>query len=195
MKNEIDRLYLGYSEEDSMKVQLSKCISYGDFVMKGIVEQNENFTNTELIVLSVYRNILELLDGLFLLADHNSKRSSTVVLRSLFEASANFSYLMIDPQKIKERADYYYVGYALEEIKVCKKALSLDKKGILSKKQLEQKIDDHYINLNGYQSNNYKEWLNQKNRLQAQRKNSNVHPNWYSVFNGPRSLKQTCIKG
>lgn len=42
-----------------------------------------------------------------------------MVLRSLFEASTNFSYLLIDPEKIEERANYYYVGFAIEEIKVC----------------------------------------------------------------------------
>lgn len=194
LKNEINRLYSDYPENDLKKVQLSKCISYGDLVMKEIVQDNKKFTNTELIVLSLYRNVLELLDGLFLLIDHNSRSSSIVVLRSLFEASANFSYLLIDQEKIEERANHYYVGFAMEEIKVCEKILALDRKGTLSPERLQKKINDHYINLNGYQNNNYKEWMRLKSKLVLQRKNPDFHPNWYSVFKGPRSLKQLAVK-
>ncbi|MEK5028723.1 DUF5677 domain-containing protein [Paenibacillus sp. FSL M7-1046] len=194
LKTEIDRLYSDYSEDELKKVHLSKCISYGDLVMKRIIRDNEKFRNTEIIVLSLYRNVLELLDGLFLLVDHNSKSSSVVVLRSLFEASANFSYLLIDYKKIEERANYYYVGFAMEEIKACERALSLDIKGSLSAEKLQKKIDDHYIILNGYQSSNYKEWMRLKVSLVAQRKNPEFHPNWYSVFKGPRSLKQLSAK-
>ncbi|AZK47230.1 DUF5677 domain-containing protein [Paenibacillus lentus] len=190
LREELDRLYTDYEEEDLKKIQLSKCISYGDLVMKGIIRDNDKFANTEVIVLSLYRNVLELLDGLYLLVDHNSKSSSIVVLRSLFEASANFSYLLIDHAKIEERANFYYVGFAMEEIKACKKTLSLDRKGILSAEKLQKKIDDHNKNLNGYQQKNYNEWKRQKNKLVKIRNNSDVHSNWYSVFNGPRSLKQ-----
>ncbi|MDH2330473.1 DUF5677 domain-containing protein [Paenibacillus polymyxa] len=195
LKAEIEKLYKDHTMDDQRNLQLSKCISYGELVIQEIINQKKKITNSDLIVLVIYRKILELLDGLFLLADHQSYSSSVIVLRSLFETSTNFVYILIDPKKIEERTNYYYVGYALEEIKVCEALISNGKNNsTFSADKLQKTIDGHFINLNGKHNEIYKEWMQLKEKLATQRRNPDFYPHWYSVFRGPRSLKQLAEK-
>lgn len=179
----------GCTDEDTIKRpqlrNLSFCIQTGLSILKEINETEEKFDNHDLIILSIYRKLLEQLDALYLLIDHYSESGATIILRSIFETFLSVVHILRDNTKIKERATCYYIAYVHEEMKIVNESLSGLNKTLLTKEELEMKYkqlsevlqNDRFIDI-------HNEWTKHK-KLKPK-----LMPKWYSLFNGPSNIKK-----
>ncbi len=160
------------------------------------INEESIINDYDVIVLSLYRKVLEQLDGLFLLIEHESKSGSVILLRSLFETSASLIYILKDKEKVEQRAHCYYVSYSIEEITFSRKVIAqkvYDE--FATEERFKRSIDSHTKNLNGKYKEVYQEWLKVQSNLERNKsKKGLIHPKWYSLYDGPITLKKLSKK-
>lgn len=163
---------------------LSKSIQFGE----GFLKDLEKRTDLELehkVVASLLRKLIEQADACYVLADHDLEGPLTVMKRSILETYLALRYILQKEELITDRAYSYYVGFLINS------------KNETRYWYKQQKVDvsdlglERLINIKSELLSNPKlkyilqEWQNTK------RKSKKPHnPNWYSLFNGPKSLKQ-----
>lgn len=170
--------------------ELSESINYGLGLM-GKLEVREDLTIEQKIILSIYRKLIEQIEGNLILADQKLKSPSVVMVRSALETYLSLKYITQRKKFIKDRAISYYLGYLKNQKNVYNKILENPPIYVqFPNEQYREKIVkiDQLL-----QSPIFKKTLNQwaitKNTLNKKFKN-NHEPKWYSLFKGPTSIKQ-----
>ncbi|MGN4637233.1 DUF5677 domain-containing protein [Bacillus cereus group sp. MYBK34-1] len=179
---------------DKQLNDLSKSINYSLGLM-GKLEVREDLTIEQKIILSIYRKLIEQLDGNLILADQKLKSPSIVMVRSALETYLSLKYITQREKFIKDRAISYYVGYLKNQIMVYNKILKNPPTHVqFSSEQYKENIMKIEQLL---QLPVFKKILNQwgitKNKLNKKFKN-NHEPKWYSLYDGPTSIKQLVNK-
>lgn len=168
---------------------LSKCIQFSLDVMNKL-EVRKELTIEQKILLSIYRKLIEQIDGNFILADHQLRSPSIVMTRSALETYLSLKYILQVKKFIKDRALCYYVGYLKNQKIVYNKMLSHPStKATFSTESFKNKVDNIDQLL---KSPNFKRILKQwevTKRFLNKKFNNTHEPKWYSLFRGPTSIK------
>ncbi|WP_019377686.1 DUF5677 domain-containing protein [Virgibacillus halodenitrificans] len=148
------------------------------------------------ITLMVFRKIVEKLDAIFILLENKSENAAKSISRDLIENFLYFSFIIETKDKYKIRALSYYFSNFKDQISLSKLLRTKNHRGIKIREFLDikadnkglvneaRKVEEHFISvLAKEQYNNIKvEW----DRLEKKGK----YPKWYSLFNGPKSMRQ-----
>ncbi|MEB9862127.1 hypothetical protein COJ38_21970 [Bacillus cereus] len=168
--------------------ELSKSICFAEKLLMDL-SAKDNLNLEQKIILSIYRKLIEQVDGNFVLVDHMLAGPSRVVVRAAFENLLTLKYILLEEDSIKEKALCYYVGY-IKSLEKISKQLKEDPPNNMpshypdSVLQKASKILD---------DTSLKDIVNEWNRLYLKRK-SRYAPYWYSLFNGPKNIKELVDK-
>ncbi|WP_318582916.1 DUF5677 domain-containing protein [Bacillus paranthracis] len=163
---------------------LSKSIQFGEETLKKM-ERKTDLKIEHKIILSLYRKLLEQVDGNYILADHKLEGPARVLIRSALETVLALKYILQEKRRIQDRAFSYYIGFLKTDLQIAKDSLELDFNDIpINKKELELSIKRSESILSQRQFNKV---INEWERANEK---SKYEPKWYSLFNGPTSIKR-----
>lgn len=165
---------------------LGRTIQFGDQVIKDYCS-DITLGTIEQVVISLYRKVVELSNGVFINADNGLKGPAMLCFRGGIEAYLSLEYILLEPKLIKQRAVAYYVGYrylqrgaAKEGIKIVEQGNSHDGKDVQYFKDAIIEIDSE-LQKNIF-NKTLKKW---KKELKEDK-----YLKWYSLHNGPGSVNQ-----
>ena len=172
---------------------LSKAIQAGQQILE-LSASKENLKHHDVIIISLYRKVLEQADGLFILLDHDSNSAATSTIRTLYETSIGMQFIFEKENLLANRANSYYVTYMHEQMTWAKKAI---KSGELSSIYT---IDELKGKVTKFESSLAKEplksvndvWMKEKAKLE--KKNKHFPPKWYSLYGSSSSFTQLASK-
>ncbi|MCU5408027.1 DUF5677 domain-containing protein [Bacillus cereus] len=169
--------------ESSLDI-LSKCIQFGEKFLKDL----DGRTDLELehkVVASLFRKLIEQADAGYLLASNDLEGPLTVMKRSVLETYLALRYILQNEETAKDRAYSYYVGFLKDSNNDMRIWLTQQKMDV-SDLNLET-----FINIQSELLRNPKLKYILQEWKKTKRKSKKQHdPSWYSLFNGPKSLKQ-----
>ncbi|MFB7351685.1 DUF5677 domain-containing protein [Bacillus thuringiensis] len=180
---------------DKRLIDLSKSIEFSVDLMTKLGER-EDLTVEQKIILSIYRKLIEQIDGNFILADHQLKSPSIVMIRSALETYLSLKYITQHKKFIKDRAISYYVGYLKNQrivhdnmLKNPPKHVSIPKEKFQNKiVMIDELLKEPIFN------KILKQWKITK-EIQNKKYNNTYEPKWYSLFKeGPTSIKMLVRK-
>ena len=172
---------------------LSKAIRYSQCILEKLT-QMESIHYEEITVITLYRKLIENVDGIFILADHHLESPSQSVIRAAYEVFLQLEFIFKIEKYINRRAISYYSTWLFEEVNFIDKQLkNKNKEPLLSRETLILKRESNNKLLE-IEFKSYKiEILSTMKRLKI-----NYPPKWYALFNGPKSLselsKETSLK-
>lgn len=161
--------------------ELSKSICFAEKLLMDLCVKDD-LNLEQKIILSIYRKLIEQVDGNFVLVDHMLAGPSRVVVRTAFENLLALKYILLEDTFIKDKALCYYVGYikSLEKMaKQLKKAPPRDMPSDYPDSILQKA--SKILNDSSFQ-----DILNEWN---YRKRNSGYAPYWYSLFNGPKNIR------
>lgn len=168
---------------------LSQVIIFADGLLEYIAEKG-NYTETEVVVFALCRQLIEQVDGVFIGIDQGNLSLSRSSLRNAYETQLGLNYIWKDPAKSIQRALSYKVGAMKEEISWFNIAIAdnilepdVPRSELITKKT----IIENSLNVATLLpiSN---EWNRAKQNLLSRQRNDD--PRWYSLFRGPSSIYQ-----
>ena len=168
---------------------LSKAILAGQQILE-LSASKENLKHHDVIIISIYRKILEQADGLFILLDHDSNSAATSTIRTLYETSIGMQFIFENEDLLANRANSYYVAYMHEQMTWAKKAMkSGELLAIYSLEELKEKVTKFKSSL---AKEPLKSVINvwQKEKAKLEKKNKPFPPKWYSLYGGASSFTQ-----
>jgi hypothetical protein len=172
-------------------VTIDRCVDYGESVLDEIQKhpRNEYVDST---VSLLFRDYLEFLDGVAVLIKNSCIESAIPILRSMFE---HFLYLIFILEKHQDsRAAAYHVAHVKSKQKFYKNFSNSGFKDKLTQNDYPMELPDKNLSKEIesleklLEKGKYKivndEW-------ERTRKNNykNRQPNWYSLYNGPKTIK------
>lgn len=168
---------------------LSKAILAGQQILE-LSASKDNLKHHDVIIISMYRKVLEQADGLFILLDHDSNSASTSTIRTLYETSIGMQFIFENEDLLANRATSYYVAYMHEQLTWAKKTA---KSGELSN---EYSLEELNEKVTKFESALTKEPLNsvnkvwEKEKAKLEKKNKHFPPKWYSLYGSASSFTQ-----
>lgn len=175
---------------DKQLNDLSKSINFSLDLMHKL-EVREDLTIEQKIILSIYRKLIEQVDGNLILADQKLRSPSIVMVRSALETYLSLKYITQRKKFIKDRAVSYYLGYSKNQIIAYNNILKNPPTSVqFSNEQYKERVEkiNQLLQLPVFKKTLH-QWEITKNTLNKKFKN-NHEPKWYSLFNGPTSIKQ-----
>lgn len=177
-------------EEDNCNPKLSP-LSKSILAGQQILEQStkkENLEQHDIVIISLYRKVLEQADGLFILLDHDSNSAATSTFRTMYETSIGMQFIFEDPAQIENRANAYHVAYIYEQLNWAQKAIrSGELSSLYTIDELKEKVVKFERTLSKKPLNLVnKIWLREKAKLN--KRNKYLSPKWYSLFDGEDSF-------
>jgi hypothetical protein len=168
---------------------LSKAILAGQQILE-LSASKVNLKHHDVIIISLYRKVLEQTDGLFILLDHDSNSAATSTIRTLYETSIGMQFIFENKDLLANRANSYYVSYMHEQLAWAKEAIKSDElSGLYTIEELKEKIANFKSSLSKEPLKSVnKVWHKEKEKLE--RKNKHFPPKWYSLYGGAGSFTQ-----
>lgn len=170
---------------------LSKAIRYSQCILVKLT-QKETIHYEEITVITLYRKLIENIDGVFILADHHLESPSQSVIRAAYEVFLQLEFIFKDERDINRKALSYYSTWLFEEVKFIEKQLQ-NKEPLISREILLLKRENNNKLLESEFKSFKIEILSTMKRLKIK-----YPPKWYSLFNGPKNLselsKETSLK-
>jgi hypothetical protein len=172
---------------------LSKTILAGQKILE-LSASKDHLKHHDVIIISLYRKVLEQADGLFILLDHDSNSAAISTIRTLYETSIGMQFIFEKENLIANRANSYYVSYMHEQRTWAKKAM---KSGELlakySLEELKEKVTKFETALANQPLKSVNDvWIKEKAKLEKQ--NRHYPPKWYSLYGGASSFTQLASK-
>jgi hypothetical protein len=151
-------------------------------------------------VLALYLHIIQMADSIEVLISNGCSEPANLLLRSSFEAKLSISYIL--EKNVSQRSISWMVKNIIDQIKQLerhdpsspkykefKETLSQDKLGNIDEFQKIPDISERITKL--------KEALTKPDYAEAyaeyqalRKRNRGVHPEWYSLFDGPKNLRE-----
>lgn len=156
-----------------------------DFSNKEIRSFQQNKVVQDLkdgVVSSLLRSIIELSIGVKVTAENGLRAPSEINFRAFIEAYLAIKYILHDEQKSEDRAIAYKIGYHQHQIETAQEAINDAVLLDTNIANMEHAIKEHTNIMN---QPAYKSVLDEFTRM-----TNKYAPKWYSLFGGPKSLKQ-----
>lgn len=174
---------------------LSKAIQFAEKLIVDYCKEKQIHTE-ETVILSLFRKIVELSDGVFVNADHELEGPATLCFRGVLEAYLSFEYILLDPKSIKQKAFAYYVSYQYQHIDIGKQ--------IIRKKEKRPggiDVEYYYKVIAEYEKllqddeliDTVNEWERVKKVINQKRRGRPISPKWHSLYNGPKTINRLAI--
>lgn len=164
--------------------RLSKTIKFGEGYLKDL-EKRKDLELEHKVVASLFRKLIEQTTAGYVLTEQNLEGPLTIMKRSILETYLTLRYILQKEELAKDRAYSYYVGFLKNE-NIDKRAWNKYPQVDLSHLDIQSFIDTNTQILNNPKFKYIlQEWENTKRKS-----NKKYEPKWYSLFNGPGSLKQ-----
>ncbi|PGS05885.1 hypothetical protein COC45_25770 [Bacillus cereus] len=138
-----------------------------------------------MVITALYRKIIELSEGVRVLAANGLAGPAELNYRGLIEAALSLEYILQDPAKTDDRAKAYKIGYHKQQIN------AVDQ-GDLSEQERELLCRGLSYHQQELALEELQEVLMKFDELQNQDRRGFI-PKWYSLDNGPRSINQLAI--
>ena len=161
--------------------------------------QNANETST---ILSL-RQMYDLSDGIYILLKHNSNDSAISVIRSLFEVEVGLEYLLQEDNEIRNLQFLFFYNKKKEEELLSNKSGTERHKKRLESFELDKNVNEEMLNdfknnqineddltaiQNTLKYDGYKKIRKYYNRNDVNKKH------WFSLLNGPKTIKELVEK-
>lgn len=168
---------------------LSKAILAGQQILE-LSASKEKLEHHDVIIISIYRKVLEQADGLFILLDHDSNSAAISTIRTLYETSIGMQYIFEKEDLLANRANSYYVSYMHEQSTWAKQAIkSGEFSDLYTIEELKEKVAKFKSSLTREPLKSVnKVWHKEKTKLE--RKNKHFHPKWYSLYGSASTFTQ-----
>lgn len=149
------------------------------------------------ITLLLFRKIVERLDAIFILIENKSENAAKSISRDLIENILYFSFVIESKKRNKTRALSYYYSSLKDQMNLSKLLLTNNQKGIKIKGFLNIKNNDVEIISRAERTKshfskalNSEKYANIKIEWDKLVKRKIKYPNWYSLYNGPKNLRE-----
>lgn len=195
----IDKLI--FVPDDKVKEYINYCVNivkeikiYGTYILDLVNKENKELYS-DLPLLFILRDYIELLDTVEVLYNSSCVRTSTPILRNMFEIMLQIIYIF--DGNTDRKGLTYHVGYLHYKLDWLKRVDINHKESKKVKEQLNgmniKKLDvgseiksiETALSKEPYK-NIEKEWIKNENR--------NRYFQWYSLFNGAKTIKALAIK-
>lgn len=163
---------------------LSRTIQFSNNVFEEYRETHTYNDTYSMVVVGLYRRIIELSDGLWICSDHGLKAPTELNYRGLMEAYLAFKYIINDEQLSERRAIAYRVGYHMQQIEAGNYALNRNGLTVDKRARLNTALANHQEFLN---QEDVREVVNEWNRLKQAHPQKHA-PKWHSLYSGPSSI-------
>ena len=167
---------------------LSKSILAGQQILE--LCASKELKHHDIVIVSLYRKVLEQADGLFILLDHESISAAMSTFRTLYETSIGLQFIFEKEKLFANRANSYYVSYMHEQLNWVKEAKRTEElSDLYTEEELKEKVTKIKTTLScePLKSVN-KVWHKEKEKLK--RKNKHFPPKWYSLYEGAENFTQ-----
>ncbi|MRX52924.1 hypothetical protein GJU41_02975 [Bacillus idriensis] len=184
-----------YTEDSSLPLMkhLSNCISASERVLRICVGKKDPLTH-DMVIISLFRKVIEQADGVYILLDHESNSALTSSFRSLYETFVGLQFILQGGTSLEKRALSYYVSYLHDLIIFIQK--SLENKGLETIYTVEEMKDVIKKQENTLTKENLvpvnKVWL--KKKMQLEEKGKYFAPKWYSLCSNATTFNQLSRK-
>ncbi|WP_379134081.1 DUF5677 domain-containing protein [Paenibacillus sp. sgz500958] len=171
------------AEERAFLNSLSKNLRFGIYLFESIFKQNKKFELFDLVIFSLYRKLLELTDGIFILIDHNSLGAAQITARSVLEVYLSLSYIVEDKNNMEKRALSYFLFHKEEELKILSKQHSFD---LLKTKYSEAKLQEMNQTIRKMKKEHPLKQIEFDKRQLISKIKSEIprkYVKWYSIYN------------
>ncbi|MCY9431988.1 DUF5677 domain-containing protein [Bacillus spizizenii] len=102
---------------------LSTVIQFADKTLEEYKTSHDFSDTRSMVLVSLFRKIVELSDGVWVCADHGLKSPADLNIRALIEAYLAFKYINEDSNLSTDRAIAYKIGYHKQQIEACDDSL------------------------------------------------------------------------
>ena len=174
---------------------LQEVVNFGTHAFVRCMSNTKGEENVHLAPFALFRHILELTDGIEILISNASPSTAVPLLRSSYEALLSLEYILEDSEKYERRSLSWLVGHVRQKIRTYRSFIATVNEGKEFLKAIEEdknvrdfpfppkdQITDSIKNLEELLSRDqFVEIINEINRCGRE--------NWYSLFGGPRKLK------
>lgn len=173
-------------------------VDYGDTIIEMLQSSNRN-TELDTPIYTTFLHFLDTLDSIAILSKKGTVSGVKTLLRVLFEASLNLQYLISETKEKGVIA--YQVAHVHKEIKNRRLFDPSDDLGrefipkfesYINKKISTQKINDSAKHLFAFLEREDVTDVN-KEYQRTKKSNRGNHPNWHSLYNGPRTTRDLAL--
>lgn len=176
---------------------LDDCVDYGGNIYT-MLDKSERITEKDAPIILMFMHFLDTLDSISILTRKGATSGVRTLLRTLFETSLSLKYMIQEPREKGVIA--YSVAYAFREIK----ARQLVDPNLPKGKEFIEKVQKSFgpqsvfpqadINESTKHLKNFLEldWVKEvaTEYKRIKKENKGKEPNWYSLYGGPRNLRE-----
>lgn len=161
---------------------LSKNIRLGLYIYESLLNRNEELKLSDIVIISLYRKLLEMTDGIFILIDHNSLSPANIIARSIFEVYLALTYITEDKALMENRALCYFLFHKEEELKLLNKQFAYD---LLKEKYPEATLSQMKASIKNLKKRHpfKKIEIDKRNLIKKEQKLRKRYIKWYSIYN------------
>ncbi|WP_121614771.1 DUF5677 domain-containing protein [Virgibacillus halodenitrificans] len=164
--------------------------------------KHDVISDEKIVIILLYRKIIEKLDAIFVLLDHKSEKAAESICRDMYENALYLKYIIEDKDRQNIRALSYYFSHMKDQITLGKTFV----KKVKNKTKISEIVGDRkevVLNELGERISRFNERTNENKfinikiewkKIEKSKKNKRIYPNWYSLFNGPNNLKELSEK-
>ena len=176
---------------------LEEIVNYGTNLYTRHSHQLADLVSAQGAPLLIYLHILEMTDGVTELLKESAVSPTVPVVRAAFESALGLEYML--EQDTSDRASAWIVSYLSEQIDVCEKILGHGKPGRQMQAALTNDMLSGDIDLSILQpiAAAQKPVLDAAiakpefaTALAARQAVTTPYPSWYSLFGGPKNLRE-----
>ncbi|WP_188453779.1 DUF5677 domain-containing protein [Virgibacillus oceani] len=183
---------------DKLGLVIQKHEEVFDIIIEDQKSKHKIIPDETFITLMMFRKIAERLDAIFVLLENKSENAARSISRNLIENFLYFIYVIDSRDRYKTRALSYYFSNLKDQINLSYLLLSKGQKGRKIRDYLNTENGDNEILINKakrakehYQNCiNSDKYINIKVEWNRFNKNGIKYPNWYSLSNGPKNLRE-----
>lgn len=187
---------------------IDEILIYGQHIMSKVnIKSNCNYSDS--VILLLFREALEILDGIKSLYKCSSINVSEILMRNLFENMIYFDYIFMDNSLIEKRALSYEVDDINRRINLYKKYNNNNEysQGFENKsgQEIIEKFDPNildekiknlesmFLKYEQYKEVN-EERKRKKKKINKRRGNrKDIEPVWYQIYSDAKNFRELCV--
>lgn len=160
----------------------SKNIRFGLYIYENIFIHKDELKLSDIVIISLYRKLLELSDGVYILIDHNSQGPANIIARSIVEVYLSLTYITEDKVLMENRALCYFLFHKEEELKLLNKRYAYD---LLREKYSETTLSQMKASIKNLKKEHpfKKIEIDKRNLIKKEQKLKKRYVKWYSIYN------------
>jgi hypothetical protein len=187
---------------------LQDLANYGSHLILRCFDSSQREIEDVVLVATLLKHVVTMLDGIIVLLNQGSTLPAELVLRSMFEARMNATWML--KKDTRKRAKQYAVWHWRREMDSCKVSIKGTAEYLKPEKWFKSKLKANFLAVRDAEEKPAKENVKkildvlssaefkdindefEKLRLSKKGKRGTHDAHWYSLFSGPRSFRVLC---